>query len=166
MGALAPLAVVLAEHTSPTASERQLRVAALRRQLDGLDRRRVRRRPHLPFGVEPIDAHLPSGGLAVGALHEVSEGGAAFEYAALATLFTAGNRGSACRPRSAPCANPAVARRRRSAREAASRDAPRARQPGLASLSPAWTVTGRRGAAHAGVRPADQPAHACRGRAP
>jgi protein ImuA len=44
----------------------------------------------LPFGIPDIDARLPGGGLALGHLHEVIEGGAAGEYAAVATLFAAG----------------------------------------------------------------------------
>jgi protein ImuA len=38
----------------------------------------------------PIDAHLPGGGLARGALHEVACGGAETEHAAAAALFVAG----------------------------------------------------------------------------
>jgi protein ImuA len=44
----------------------------------------------LPFGVPCADQHLPDGGLARGALHEIIEGGPASEYAAVATLFAAG----------------------------------------------------------------------------
>ena len=44
----------------------------------------------LPFGIEGIDERLPGGGLALGALHEVSEAGPAHEYAAMAALFVAG----------------------------------------------------------------------------
>jgi protein ImuA len=40
--------------------------------------------------VPGVDAHLPGGGLARGALHEVIEGGPASEFAAVATLFAAG----------------------------------------------------------------------------
>ena len=47
-------------------------------------------RATLPFGVLAVDSRLPGGGLALGHLHEVMEGGAAAEYVALATLFTAG----------------------------------------------------------------------------
>ena len=43
----------------------------------------------LPFGVAAIDQHL-RGGLALGHLHEVIEGGVASKYAGLATLFAAG----------------------------------------------------------------------------
>src|SRR6516162_502014 len=44
----------------------------------------------LPFDIPQVDAHVPGGGLALGHFHEVSEGGAASEYAGLATLFAAG----------------------------------------------------------------------------
>jgi len=44
----------------------------------------------LPFGIAPIDCHLPAKGLALGALHEVIEHGPAAEFAGTATLFTAG----------------------------------------------------------------------------
>src|SRR3954449_7089818 len=43
-----------------------------------------------PFGVRAVDRHLPGGGLALDALHEVMETGAASEHAAAATLFIAG----------------------------------------------------------------------------
>jgi protein ImuA len=48
--------------------------------------------PHgvLPFGIEEMDAVLPGGGLARGALHEVFEGGPRGSYAANAVLFAAG----------------------------------------------------------------------------
>ena len=44
----------------------------------------------LPFGVAAIDTQLPRGGLARAHLHEAIEGGAASQYAGLATLFVAG----------------------------------------------------------------------------
>lgn len=44
----------------------------------------------LPFGVPAIDRLLPGGGLALGALHEAAGTGPDTEYAAAATLFTAG----------------------------------------------------------------------------
>ncbi|UVF22764.1 damage-inducible mutagenesis protein (plasmid) [Microvirga terrae] len=47
-------------------------------------------RKSLPFGIMPIDRHLPTKGLALGALHEVIEHGPASEFAGTATLFTAG----------------------------------------------------------------------------
>lgn len=44
----------------------------------------------LPFGVAAIDAGLPAGGLALGALHELSSAGAAAEDSAVAAAFLAG----------------------------------------------------------------------------
>src|SRR5215207_11531259 len=44
----------------------------------------------LPFGLREIDGHLPGGGLARGALHEMIEAGLASEFAGSTTLFTAG----------------------------------------------------------------------------
>jgi protein ImuA len=66
---------------------RELLLADLRRRIDGLDRRGTGREGVLPFGVPALDAHLPGGGLALGALHEVMEEG---EHGALAALFVAG----------------------------------------------------------------------------
>jgi protein ImuA len=63
---------------------------ALRQRLQRLDGAGRRRRAALPFGVPVIDARLPDGGLALGALHEVAGGGnGAFDGAA-AALFAAG----------------------------------------------------------------------------
>jgi protein ImuA len=47
-------------------------------------------RPVLPFGIAAIDRHLPGGGLAQGALHEVSGGDADREDAAVPAAFIAG----------------------------------------------------------------------------
>jgi len=44
----------------------------------------------LPFGISAIDRHLPGGGLALGALHEVAGGGNSAVDGAAAALFTAG----------------------------------------------------------------------------
>jgi protein ImuA len=44
----------------------------------------------LPFGLKAIDRHLPEGGLALGALHEVADGGHGAIDGAAAALFTAG----------------------------------------------------------------------------
>ena len=44
----------------------------------------------LPFGIAEMDEHLPGGGLALGALHEVTGGGNGAVGGAAATLFTAG----------------------------------------------------------------------------
>jgi hypothetical protein len=44
----------------------------------------------LPFGFKAIDRHLPGGGLALGALHEVAGGGHGAIDGAAAALFAAG----------------------------------------------------------------------------
>jgi protein ImuA len=44
----------------------------------------------LAFGIPAVDAHVPAGGLALGALHEVAGSGPEVEHAAAATLFLAG----------------------------------------------------------------------------
>jgi protein ImuA len=46
--------------------------------------------PALPFGMPAMDKALPSGGLALGALHEVAGGGVGVVDAAAAALFSAG----------------------------------------------------------------------------
>jgi protein ImuA len=67
----------------------QVVLADLRGRIGRLD---GRLRPHrsLPFGVSALDRNLPGQGLALGALHEVIEGGQAAEFAGSATLFVAG----------------------------------------------------------------------------
>jgi protein ImuA len=65
-------------------------LAALRGRIRLLERPAARVEGVLPFGVEALDAHLPGGGLALGALHEVAGGGADEVVAASATLFVAG----------------------------------------------------------------------------
>ena len=65
-------------------------IAELRRFIERTESHGGVERPVLPFGVVELDAHLPGGGLALGHLHEVIEGGPVSEYAGLATLFTAG----------------------------------------------------------------------------
>jgi protein ImuA len=64
-------------------------LAELRREIASLDGS-FRQRSTLPFGLSDIDRHLPGGGLALGALHDVLEGGPAAEFAGAATLFVAG----------------------------------------------------------------------------
>jgi hypothetical protein len=64
-------------------------VAELRRQIERLEGSAQARAP-LPFGIAAIDNHLPGGGLACGALHEVVKAGPAAEFASSTTLFTAG----------------------------------------------------------------------------
>ncbi|MFO1155184.1 MAG: damage-inducible mutagenesis protein [Rhodospirillales bacterium] len=48
------------------------------------------RHPIVPFGITAIDARLPRGGLARGALHEAADGGRGAEPGAAALLFVAG----------------------------------------------------------------------------
>jgi protein ImuA len=62
----------------------------LRRRLQALDGGAQRRRAVLPFGIAAIDARLPDGGLALGALHEVAGGGNGAADGAAAALFAAG----------------------------------------------------------------------------
>jgi protein ImuA len=65
-------------------------LAALRArvaQIEGADRRHS---GVLPFGIDAIDARLPGGGLARGALHEVAGGAQGVVDGAAAALFAAG----------------------------------------------------------------------------
>jgi protein ImuA len=48
---------------------------ALRERIQRLEGGAARPRTVLPFGIKAIDQHLPEGGLALGALHEVAGGG-------------------------------------------------------------------------------------------
>jgi protein ImuA len=63
---------------------------ALRECIQRLEGGAARRRAVLPFGIDAIDQHLPEGGLALGALHEVTGGGNGAIDGAAAALFTAG----------------------------------------------------------------------------
>src|SRR5712692_1683181 len=65
-------------------------VAALRERIRCLEGGARHRRTVLPFGVKAIDRHLPDGGLALGALHEVAGGGNGAIDGAAAALFAAG----------------------------------------------------------------------------
>lgn len=65
-------------------------VGALRAQVARIENAGARSLAVLPFGVAALDRGLPGGGLALGALHEISGGGAAAADAAAATLFAAG----------------------------------------------------------------------------
>ncbi len=69
---------------SPTAVE------ALRERMHNLEGGSARQRAVLPFGVKTIDAALPGGGLALGALHEVAGGGNGAIDGAAAAFFSAG----------------------------------------------------------------------------
>jgi len=50
-------------------------IEELRERIRRLEGAADRRRLVLPFGIQAIDRHLPGGGLALGALHEVVGGG-------------------------------------------------------------------------------------------
>ena len=63
---------------------------ALRARLQRLDQAGRAAAGVLPFGVPALDAALPAGGLALGALHEVAGGGAGAVDGAAAALFAAG----------------------------------------------------------------------------
>ncbi len=65
-------------------------VEELRERILRLEGAAARRRTVLPFGIKAIDRHLPGGGLALGALHEVAGGGHGAIDAAAAALFAAG----------------------------------------------------------------------------
>src|ERR1700739_631581 len=65
-------------------------VEELRARIQRLEGAAACRRLVLPFGIKAIDRHLPGGGLALGALHEVAGGGNGAIDGAAAALFTAG----------------------------------------------------------------------------
>jgi protein ImuA len=65
-------------------------VEELRERIQRLEGAAARRRLVLPFGIKEIDRHLPEGGLALGALHEVAGGGNGAIDGAAAALFAAG----------------------------------------------------------------------------
>ena len=62
----------------------------LRERIKRLEGGKAHGRPTLPFGLKTIDAELPNGGLALGALHEVAGGGNGAIDGAAAALFAAG----------------------------------------------------------------------------
>lgn len=62
----------------------------LRIKLHQLEQRNAKTQEVLPFGVPEIDNQLPDKGLALGALHEISEGDNGVIHCAAATLFAAG----------------------------------------------------------------------------
>ena len=64
-------------------------LAELRQQIERASSP-TRARTILPFGLAAVDSVLPSGGLALGAVHELCEGGSDAWRAPLATLFAAG----------------------------------------------------------------------------
>ncbi len=67
------------------------RLAALREQVARLERiASARPAAQIRFHLPEIDRHLPGGGLASGALHEVRSAGSELEHGAAAALFVAG----------------------------------------------------------------------------
>lgn len=73
-------------------------LAALRSRIRLLERPVARPGGVLPFGVGVLDGHLPEGGLARGALHEMAGGGPDEMFSASAALFAAGIMGRLGRP--------------------------------------------------------------------
>lgn len=67
-----------------------VRIDELREHIERLGGANRQTREVLPFGLEPIDRHLPGGGLALGSLHEVAGGGNGALDGAAAALFVAG----------------------------------------------------------------------------
>ncbi|OWV71218.1 damage-inducible mutagenesis protein [Rhizobium sp. R339] len=65
-------------------------ISDLRDRIQHLEGAAARRTSVLPFGVAEIDAQLPGGGLAFGALHEVAGGGNGAIDGAAAALFIGG----------------------------------------------------------------------------
>ncbi|MBY5336386.1 damage-inducible mutagenesis protein [Rhizobium leguminosarum] len=69
---------------------RELAIADLRERIAALEGGVAKRKGCLPFGLPDIDATLPGGGLAYGALHEFAGGGSGTVDGAAAALFAAG----------------------------------------------------------------------------
>jgi protein ImuA len=65
-------------------------LTALRERIQRLEGGAARPRTVLPFGIKAIDQHLPEGGLALGALHEVAGGSNGAIDGAASAFFTAG----------------------------------------------------------------------------
>jgi protein ImuA len=65
-------------------------LADLRQKIENIDRIHARARSVLPFDVPEIDAKLPGGGLALGALHEIAGGAQDAVDGAASAAFTAG----------------------------------------------------------------------------
>ena len=72
------------------AADRASLLGELRARVARLERAAGDRCGHLAFGHSDLDAHLPDGGLALGALHEVAGTGPDVEHGTPATLFVAG----------------------------------------------------------------------------
>ena len=65
-------------------------IEEIRERIRRLEGAAGRRRLVLPSGIKAVDRHLPGGGLALGALHEVAGGGHGAIDGAAAALFAAG----------------------------------------------------------------------------
>jgi len=65
-------------------------ISDLRNRIARLEGDNTPERAVLPFGIASIDRHLPGGGVALGALHEVAGGGNGAIDGAAASLFAAG----------------------------------------------------------------------------
>lgn len=70
----------------------KIELAALRSQVAALERGTVRHRAAtvLPFEIADLDRHLPGGGVALGAVHEIAGAGPEVEHGAAPALFAAG----------------------------------------------------------------------------
>lgn len=65
-------------------------LADLQERIDQIAGGSAKKRAHLPFGVDEIDARLPGGGLAYGCTHEIACGSADAATGAVSSLFAAG----------------------------------------------------------------------------
>lgn len=65
-------------------------IESLRAQIEKIEGRTLRAKSVLPFGIAEVDARLPGGGLARGALHEIAGGGFGAVDGAAAALFAGG----------------------------------------------------------------------------
>ena len=65
-------------------------IDSLRAEIERIGSKNRRVKSVLPFGIDEVDARLPAGGLALGALHEVAGGGNGTIDGAAAALFAAG----------------------------------------------------------------------------
>jgi protein ImuA len=68
----------------------QMPIAELRRLLARTHSNGIYEGKTLPFGIDAIDAVLPGGGLALGAVHEITEQGSDGARASLSAFFVAG----------------------------------------------------------------------------
>ena len=75
---------------APSSRLRDERLVALREEIAGIEATGARAHAALPFGIDAIDAALPGGGIARGALHEAVGAEPALAHEAAATVFLAG----------------------------------------------------------------------------